>query len=632
MMNCSQWTKNLMRAAMVLAVLTLAAGPSFGAVVDLKAEARDVTLPNGAGGTVAVPMWGFFDPADTSTEWKPGPTLRVTEGDSLTINLTNSLSEAASIVIAGQTAALAPVTFTDAQGRERVSSFTAETGAGGAGVYTWSNLKAGTYLYHSGTHPAKQVQMGLYGVLIVDPVTPGTAYTPSATNPNTAFTSEVVLLYSEIDPALHDPPAAAQPLKPTADPGSIPRGYAPGYVPAYFLINGKPYEAGDPAVSAGNVGENVLIRFVNAGLKTHVPTLLNAPYMSVIAEDGNLYPYAKSQYSVLLAAGKTLDAIWTPTAANTYAMMDRANHLTTAGATGGGMLTRLQVGTVAGAPVAVDDGYTVAEDSGPASHPSVLANDNPPTGLTAELVSGTSAGTLLFNADGTFTYTPNADFRGTDIFTYKATDGTLFSNVATVRITVTPANDPPVAVNDAAATLQDTPVMIDVLANDSDVDNDPLMVMGITDPRATVDMMGMVTFTPAPGDLGDQTFTYMAYDGTANSNMATVTVTVNAPVNTTPVAVDDNATTKKNTQVFINLVANDTDAEGNLKDAFGNVPPERISIVTQPTRGGTVIKVTNGVNYTPRNNFRGTDVFTYTVSDSGGLTSNIATVRVNVTR
>lgn len=618
-MNSLRLIRNLMRATVVLAVLTLAAGPSFGAVVELKAEARNVTLPDGAGGTVQIPMWGFFELADTGEEWKPGPTIRVTEGDSLTINLTNSLSEGTSIVIVGQTAMLTPVSFTDPQGRTRVSSFTAETASGGAtGVYTWPNLKAGTYLYHSGSHPAKQVQMGLYGVLIVDPITPGTAYTPNATNPDTAFTSEVVLLYSEIDPALHDPdPGVAQPMN---------------YVPDYYLINGKPFAAGDPAVPAGNVGDNVLIRFVNAGLKTHVPTLLNSPYMSVIAEDGNLYPYAKSQYSVLLAAGKTMDAIWTPTAANTYTMVDRANHLTTAGSTGGGMVTRLQVGTVAGAPVAVDDAYTVAEDSGAALHPSVLANDSGTGTLTAILVSGTSAGTLLFNADGTFNYTPNPNFSGTDIFTYKATDGTLASNVATVRITVTPVNDPPVAVDDAAATLQGVPVMIDVLANDSDLDNDTLMVMGITDPRVSVDMMGMLTFTPNAGDLGDQTFSYMAYDGTANSNMATVTVTVNAPVNTAPMAMDDNATTKKNTQVFINLVANDTDAEGNLKDASGNVPSTRISIVTQPTRGGTVTKVANGVNYTPRNNFRGTDVFTYTVSDTGGLTSNTATVRVNVTK
>lgn len=620
-MNRSKLIRNLMRATLVLAVLALTPGPSFGAdvIVTLNADDRLVTLPNGAGGTVQIPMWGFFDPSYTG-EWQPGPTIRAMEGDTLTINLTNSLPEATSIVIAGQMAALAPATFTDAQGRVRVRSFTAETGAGAPGVYTWSTLKAGTYLYHSGTHPAKQVQMGLYGALIVSPAAVGLAYGPTATNPNTAFTSEVVLLYSEIDTALHvvPDPAVAQPMN-----------YVPEYYLIHGLVNGMPYGPGAVPLPVGNVGDDVLIRFVNAGLKNHVPTLLNAPHMSVIAEDGNLYPYAKSQYSVLLAAGKTLDAIWSPTAADSYPLMDRAEYLTTAGATGGGMLTKLEVGTVAGSPVAVDDAYTVVEDSLPAVHASVLLNDSDPEAqpLTAVLVSSTSVGALVFNpTDGTFTYTPGADFSGTDIFTYKATDGLLASNVATVRITVTPANDPPIAVNDAATTSQGIPVMIDVLANDSDVDGDPLMVMGITDPRSTVDMMGIVTFTPAPGDLGDQTFSYMADDGKGAMAQATVTVTVNAPVNTAPVAVDDYATTPKNSPpIFINLLANDTDAEGN-------VDPNGIVIVAPPTKGGTVSVLTDGVNYTPKHNFRGTDVFTYTVSDTGGLTSNTATVRVNVTK
>lgn len=169
--------------------------------------------------------------------------------------------------------------------------------------------------------------------------------------------------------------------------------------------------------------------------------------------------------------------------------------------------------------------------------------------------------------------------------------------------------------------------MIDVLANDTDVDGDPLMVTGISDPRVAIDMMGMPVFTPAPGDLGDQTFSYMAYDGTANSNTATVTVTVNALVNTAPLAVADYATTRKNIPVFIDLLANDSDAEGNLN-------PNSIAIVSPPTKGGKITVLTNGVNYTPKRNFRGTDLFTYTVSDTGTppLTSNTVTVKVNVTR
>ena len=98
--------------------------------------------------------------------------------------------------------------------------------------------------------------------------------------------------------------------------------------------------------------------------------------------------------------------------------------------------------------------------------------------LTAVLVSGPAHGTLTLNADGSFTYTPAANFNGTDSFTYKANDGAADSNVATVTSRSTAVNDAPVAVNDSYTTNEDTP-LIDrrapgVLANDTDVDGDPL--------------------------------------------------------------------------------------------------------------------------------------------------------------
>ena len=139
-----------------------------------------------------------------------------------------------------------------------------------------------------------------------------------------------MLLYSEIDPNLHDPvPAVAQPLN---------------YKPKYFLINGVPWPDPQLTITAGTAGQGVLIRFLNAGLKTHVPTLLR-DRMSVIAEDGNLYPFAKDQHSVLLPAGKTMDALWAPATAGTYPVYDASNQLTNAGVTGGGMLAHLVVET-----------------------------------------------------------------------------------------------------------------------------------------------------------------------------------------------------------------------------------------------------------------------------------------------
>ena len=112
------------------------------------------------------------------------------------------------------------------------------------------------------------------------------------------------------------------------------------------------------------------------------------------------------------------------------------------------------------APVAAGDAFSTAEDTVltvPAS--GVLGNDSDPDGnpLTAVLVgSGPAHGTLTLNADGGFIYTPAADFAGSDSFTYRASDGTLTSNVATVAISVTAVNDAPVATNDAYSTAEDT--------------------------------------------------------------------------------------------------------------------------------------------------------------------------------
>ncbi len=107
-------------------------------------------------------------------------------------------------------------------------------------------------------------------------------------------------------------------------------------------------------------------------------------------------------------------------------------------------------------PVAVDDAYTVDEDEVLSGY-NVLDNDTDVDGdpLTAILEDDVAHGTLSLQPDGTFTYTPDANFHGTDSFTYKAYDGTAYSNTATVTITVNPVNDDPVAVDDAYTVDED---------------------------------------------------------------------------------------------------------------------------------------------------------------------------------
>src|SRR5207249_541481 len=102
--------------------------------------------------------------------------------------------------------------------------------------------------------------------------------------------------------------------------------------------------------------------------------------------------------------------------------------------------------------------------------------------LTAIVLTGPDNGTLILNPDGSFTYTPNTDFTGTDSFTYMANDGTNDSNVAIVAIVVGPVNDAPVAVDDSFQTNEDTAVTGNVLANDTDTEGDTITAALVTGP------------------------------------------------------------------------------------------------------------------------------------------------------
>src|SRR5690606_34397942 len=140
----------------------------------------------------------------------------------------------------------------------------------------------------------------------------------------------------------------------------------------------------------------------------------------------------------------------------------------------------INVNSVNDAPVAVADGYSTNEDNVlSVSAPGVLGNDSDAEGtvLTAVLGAGVSNGSLTLNSNGSFTYTPNTNFFGSDSFTYQASDGNVASNPVTVTITIDPVNDAPVAVADGYNTDEDTPLTITapgVLGNDSDVDGNSI--------------------------------------------------------------------------------------------------------------------------------------------------------------
>ena len=284
------------------------------------------------------------------------------------------------------------------------------------------------------------------------------------------------------------------------------------------------------------------------------------------------------------------------------------------------------------APLAGDDAYTTAEDTTltvPAA--GVLANDSDPDGdaLSAALVSGVAHGTLSLGAAGSFLYAPALNFHGTDMFTYRASDGRLSSGIATVTITVTSVNDAPVAVNDAYTTAEDTTLTIPaagILANDSDVDGDSLsalLVSNVAHGLLNLSASGAFTYTPSLNYTGADTFTYRASDGGLSSDLATVTITI-TPVNDAPVAVNDAYTTAEDTALTIppaGILANDSDADG---DSLTTV------LVTGVAHGTLSLSANGAFTYAPSLNYTGVDTFTYRATD-GLANSGVATVTITIT-
>jgi hypothetical protein len=181
-------------------------------------------------------------------------------------------------------------------------------------------------------------------------------------------------------------------------------------------------------------------------------------------------------------------------------------------------------------PVANDDTATTNEDTG--VDVAVLANDTDPDGdaLSVVSVSDPPHGTAVKNANGSVHYTPDTNYHGADSFTYVVSDGAGGSDTGAVSVTVSSVNDAPVAANDSASTTAGVPVTISVLANDTDGDGDTLGVGSVSDPphgTAVKNANGTITYTPDAGYTGPDAFGYAATDGSASSNVATVSITVN---------------------------------------------------------------------------------------------------------
>ena len=300
----------------------------------------------------------------------------------------------------------------------------------------------------------------------------------------------------------------------------------------------------------------------------------------------------------------------------------------------------ITVTSVNDAPVAVEDAYTVAEDGQKVvAAPGVLGNDTDPDGdmLTAVLVGTpeTAHGYIALAQDGSFMYTPDANFNGEDSFIYKAFDGTAYSEETTVTITVTSVNDAPVAVEDAYTTDEDTVltvlVMDGVLSNDTDVDGDMLTAVLVSDvSNGTLALAddGSFVYTPNANYFGSDSFTYKASDGTLESEPVTVTITVGL-VNDWVVANDDEYETMAG--VTLEIAAPGVLVNDVLLDPNETVTLE---VLVQPAGGTVTLNNDGSFTYVPNAGFFGVDTFEYQLNSTvllNGEFSDTAIVTIKVT-
>lgn len=272
---------------------------------------------------------------------------------------------------------------------------------------------------------------------------------------------------------------------------------------------------------------------------------------------------------------------------------------------------------------ATNDSFATDEDA-PLSN-SVATNDSTTSGgtLVYSLAGQGSHGTAAVNANGTFTYTPTANFHGSDSFTYTVVDTNANEQATrTVSITVNAINDTPIANTTNVSTSEDTPV-IGTLTG-SDVDGDTLTFSaGSVNPGhggVVISPDGGFTYTPAANFHGTDTFSFKVNDGTANSAEATVNVSISS-VNDAPTVSNGSAT-----------VAEDAVLNGSVSSLGVDVDGDTLTyvVVTAPAHGGLVLSPDGTFVYTPNGNYNGPDSFTFRAND-GTADSGLGTVNITVT-
>jgi VCBS repeat-containing protein len=697
------------------ALLSVGASQTMALGVTLCAEPYTQSVP----GNGALPMWGYRQVASAAgcesagTTASPGPLITVPAGDStLAITLVNKLNVPTSIVLAAQSLPVdggPPVMAADVVGPTcvptpaaastaaahpqncRVRSFTGETDPGASRTYTFNNIRPGTYLYQSGTHPQVQVQMGLFGMAKQDATVVGATGRQLFAGANAGFDVDVPVVLSEIDPEQHILIAGTLG---GADPTTWKSGKNStlNYVPKFFLINGKMFDSANPNASdlvvanAGN-GARVALRIANAGLQSR-SLMLNSGTWKLLTEDGYPYRAAREQATALVPAGKTTDAMLISSAPSdgsvgrSLAIFDRRGGTDNAdGSALGGQVARLAQSGPA-VPFMAAIGNQVANEGSAFAYQVIGGNIDTYSLATATPGITINPTTGLINwAVPTGVVLPLPTVASLTV-TGSGSAGAPVSQSFSVRINHTPTIAPASAVAVTNGTV--TVAAPGLLSDAADVDADPVTAVQTAAASAgvlTLNADGSYSWTRSPPTGPAQTVTFGVaardpYGLTSTSKTVTLNV---AAVNTPPTAIGDAYTITLSrvfgviriitasqqvtalTRPISTLTGNDTDPDGNatINLASVTVVPGSVRKInlasptgcttncdTIPTLSSTplnwiqaeasvVVTGSTSFRFVPRVNIltqpeTGTYEFRYTVRDAQGALSNEAVVRVTV--
>jgi hypothetical protein len=544
---------------------------------DIPANTRGLNNPE------PIRMWGYaLGEADANgcvnTPSSPGPSILIpnnSEDDAgiydLQIKLYNALPRATSLVLPGTIKPMTPVMFTAPDNTVRVHSFDMEVAPGQNGVYSWSRLPHGSYIYQSGTHQQVQVQMGLYGAIMND------AFSPAPGNgreayPGLVYSALYPLIYSEIDPVIHAGVAAGayntSDMKSTVD-----------YAPKYFGLtldtintsacpqdtwcvqeNRLSSFSGDEVDLNIANGSSPIFRLFNGSTRIHTPTLIGGNF-DVIAEDGKLYPNLRRQYAVALPPLKTKDAILDTSAigpsGGTIRLTDSAMNLSNPAPDATGVISaqamtrtiangedtihaQINVSESAGysamlfdssSPLARRDHATVSE--GDTASINVLENDDNASADMLAVVTRPRHGTLVRSANG-WNYSHDGSEQSRDSFIYALKQSGQTLSSAAVIIAIEQTNDNPVAIDDSVNLKVGQQIEVRALDNDSDSDSRNLRIVsvdgdgldGIAEVSHVDKAVTVLGLAPGSGVI-----TYRVDDGEGGRANAKIAVSVEAAAN-----------------------------------------------------------------------------------------------------